>query len=186
MPSGCSTRDARLSPSSRAIARLSSRQRLRLRVAAHARSRTGPRRRGAGSAQSLRACAPGRASASIVTRWPSAEQPADEPVAPHRVDQPQPELAAVHRRRRTRRAPPGGFRAPRSSRASHVRLLRSDEFRPRLLRKREVEREMARARVVAFARFDEPLLRVLAHRFEQPIALAVRVQRHQRLLDEIA
>ncbi len=57
------------------------------------------------------------------------------------------------------------------------RLMRPDQFRSRLFRERQVEGEMARARVVAFARFDQPLLRVLPHGVEQSVTLAFGFQR---------
>ena len=50
---------------------------------------------------------------------------------------------------------------------------------PGLLRERKVEAQMPRPRFVALARLGKALLRILAHRLQQPVALTVAFHRHQ-------
>src|SRR4030095_13690279 len=113
------------------------------------------------------------------------EEPADEPVRLEEVHQTQTQLRALF-----------GAVAP-GVRGQEVfpfevepcqpfTLIRAGELRPGALRKGEKEPAMERAYDGCVTGFRETLLRVLPHRFQQPVAAAIRIENHQRLLDELS
>ena len=113
-----------------------------------------------------------------------ADEAAIEPVRLERIDEPQPgfgavlHVAATSVGRQQVLALEVEPRKPRS-------LLGADQFGARSLGEGEIEREVTRARIVAFGRFDESLVRVLANGLQQAVAGALHVQRDERLFDEM-